>query len=387
MHGFRFSQEELLIQGLVQNKSGLIGAPTRFGKTALLINTARAYPGLVTVITQPGADLTSQMYEAVKKCFPHRKVAKIGAGSKQKFCEDLNVVSMDSLDKCDFGRTELILIDEPHALVTDKRLGFINQFTKARRIGFGATLKGRFDGRDKLIEAVVGPVLAERTYTEAVAEGAICPLVVFCLRINIPWSETCGTRDAAYNRYLFKSSEMAALTARICHEVFPKDWQTLVFIKHEKQAELYKEAMGKDGTIAMAKRLTKKERDHLFELMQADKVKRCLASNIYAQGVTFSQIRAIINCEGGGDNTTAIQKPGRLAEIIEGKKIGVIVDYLFDCPEVALKELTRDDYDNREWLNIVRDSRNRIKAYKAKGYEIVECENTTELAEEINKRV
>ena len=387
MHGFRFKQRELLVSALLQNKSGLIGAPTRYGKTCLLINTARAYQGIPIVITQPGADLTKQMYEAVKAAFPHRKVVQIGAGSRQKYCEDINVVSMDSLDKCDYGRTELILIDEPHALVTDKRLGFINQFTKARRIGFGATLDGRFDGRDKLIEAVIGPVLSERTYLEAVDEGAICPLVVFFLKINIPWSQTVGTRDAAYKRYLFYSTDMADLTATICKDIFPTHWQTLIFIKNERQAELYRDAIGADSTIAMAKRLTKKEREKLFSMMQEDRIKRCLASDIYAQGVTFSQVMALINAAGGGDNTTAIQKPGRLAEVIDGKNIGVIVDYLYDCDQVDIKTISKDDYENREWLNIVRDSRARMKAYKRKGYEIVICENTSELSDAIEKRI
>ena len=88
------------------------------------------------------------------------------------------------------GSTELLLADEPHALVTSTRLGVIDGFLKARRYGYGATLKGRFDGRDKLITGIFGPVLAERTYLEAVEEGAICPLniIMFQIEADSPFS-------------------------------------------------------------------------------------------------------------------------------------------------------------------------------------------------------
>jgi hypothetical protein len=61
MHGFRFSQREILTLALIQNKSGLVGAPTRWGKTTLLINTIRAFPGLPVVVTVPGEFIVTQL--------------------------------------------------------------------------------------------------------------------------------------------------------------------------------------------------------------------------------------------------------------------------------------------------------------------------------------
>lgn len=391
MAGFRFSQCELLTKFLLHDCSGLVGAPTRYGKTTLLINTLKAYPGLVTVVTVPGADLVKQLYEQIKAACPRREVVLLGAGSRKRNpSEDITVCSMDSLHLCDKGRTELLLIDEPHAAVTNGRLHEINQFSKARRLGFGATLNGRFDGRDILIEGLIGPVLEERTYLEAVAEGAICPLSVIFLKVLIDRQQQCFKRDVAYNKFMFMNDTINSYVSRICKEIIPDKWQTLIFIKHENQADNLIQFVGEEGTIAMAKKLTSKQRAQMMEDMQSDSIKRCLATNIYAQGVTFPDIRAMINCEGGGNNTSAIQKPGRLAEIRPDKKRGIVVDFMFDTdPTIKPEDLFNymQEIPGSEWGHIIRDSRARMKAYTDKGYEVIVAEDFDELKKLFEERM
>lgn len=385
MFGFRFSQKELLTTALQQERSGLIGAPTRYGKTYLMVNTLRAYHNVTTVVTLPGTDLVQQTYKTIKELLPHRDVKLMGAGSRVRYpSEDITVCSMDSLHKCDTGKTELVLIDEPHAVVTDSRLPKLLAFEKARFIGFGATLKGRFDGRDKVIMGAIGPVLAQRTYKEAVAEGAICPIAVLYLKVPLK-KPAQSTRQGAYNALLFKSRRMAEAVARMTKELIPEGWQTLIFIKHEKQAELYLSHIGKEGTIAMAKRLSAKERKDLMARMASGEVLRCLASDIYAQGVTFSDVRVLINAAGGGNNTTAIQKPGRLAEIRPGKSYGIVIDFLFTAAEdpTLTSKSPKLKADPRRFL--IADSENRKKAYEEIGYEIVECNNREELCTAFSK--
>ena len=214
-----------------------------------------------------------------------RDVKLIGAAGKARLQgDDVTVCSMDSLHKCDPSSTRLVLIDEPHAAVTDSRLPKLAEFTLARKLGYGATLKGRFDNRHTLIEALIGPVLAERTFKEAVAEGAVCPLVVFMLKVSL--TQYTSNRDQAYKALLFRNSSMASLVAKIAKKLLPEDHQVILFIKNEKQAEFYLDFLGQEGTIAMAKRLSTKERTALMEQMRTGLVKRCLASDIYAQGVT-----------------------------------------------------------------------------------------------------
>lgn len=354
--------------------------------TTLMVNTLRAFPDLTTVVVAPGVDLVKQLYADIlgpRGLAPGREV-KLICGSKGKKPAGpggITVCSADSLDKIDPGTIDLVLADEPHALVTESRLRMIDAFPKARRLGFGATLKGRFDGRDQLIEGVFGHVLVERTYKEAVKEGAICPLDIIFLKIEIE-PRQFRDRNSAYNGILFHSYAAAELANEICKDIIPSDFQTMIFVKNEKQADMLQDVMGRDTTIAMAKKMTNKEREECDRLMKENIIKRCLCTKIYVQGVTFSDVRVLINLEGGGNNTSAIQKPGRLAEIRPNKKSGIVIDLLFIPPGNNWT-----DYSGEEWLALCRDSKSRKTAYEEKEYNIHIVDNLTQLKEKFNELI
>lgn len=384
MHGFRFSQQQLLTDGLLKNESGLIGAPTRFGKSTLICNTLRAYPGVKTVVTAPGVDLLKQLAEDLKAKLKDRDIKCIftGAGNHEQ-SEDITVVSMDSLEKCDFLGTKLVLIDEPHSGVTESRGRFLNSFVNARRIGFGATLDGRYDRADILIQAIIGPVLSNRTYLEAVKEGAVAPIEVALLKLRFPAFKE-KDRDRAYQKLVWLQPSFHQLVAKICREAFPPQWQTLIFIKNEKQANGIHEQIP-EGTIAMAKVLKPAERRELFRLMAEDLVKRCICSEIYSTGVTFHEVRALINAGGGGANIGCIQKPGRLAEIRPGKKCGVVVDFLWEADDPDMLEDRLPSLC--AWTAVVRDSRARRDIYKKKGYNVTVHESIESIAELVRRSI
>jgi superfamily II DNA or RNA helicase len=367
-HGFRFGQLGLFTEAVRKNRSGIIEAPTRYGKTVMLINLLRVFPEMCSVVTVPGSDLLDQLYEDVKKAFPHRNVVKLGGGSRVRYpSEDITVCSMDSLDKCDHGRTRLLVIDEIHAAVTNSRLGEVRKFETSRIYGLGATPGGRFDQRDRLIVGLIGPVLARKTFREGLAEGAISPIMVYMLRIPIG-DPGVSSRNACYNRLLFENERMAEVCAKLCHQLIPEAWQTLVFIRKETQADMVAKAIGGDRVIAMAKKMKNSERKVLVDAIKAEKFLRVVASDILSQGVTMSKLRCIINASSGGPYTSCIQKPGRLAEIrpdIPDKKYGIIFDFLFESKDPL------NPFPKQAWGGLIHEANARKKAYEEKGYEVV----------------
>lgn len=345
--------------------------------TTLIVNTLRAFPNTASILTAPGVDLINQLYDDLmgERGIKGREIRLIsGKTRKAPTKTGINVVSMDSLHKIDPSSVGLVLCDEPHAAPANSRIAMIDRFTNARRYGYGATLHGRADGRDLLIEGLFGPVLAERTYLEAVAEGAICPLHIIFLRKEITPMEY-GDRDRAYDELLFMNNEIALTVAEICHSVIPAEQQTLIFIKHEKQAELFLDKIGRDTALAMAKKLTDKERQEMTDAVRRNDITRCLCTRIFVQGVTFPDVRVLINAEAGGNTTSAIQKPGRLAQIRPGKKCGIVIDLNF----VPQDGFALSNYTGEGWTALCRDSKARRKAYSEKGYEIHDVKNLEEL--------
>jgi superfamily II DNA or RNA helicase len=378
MFGFRFNQKDLITKALLCDRSGLVRAPTRYGKTVLITNTINAYPDTKIAVLAPGVNLLPQLVEAIKKYCPDREVKGLFSGSKDKIeSDDVTVCSLDSMHKLDKDSYKLILIDEPHAIATNDRAPQIVEFSNARILGFGATTEGRYDCRDIYIEGLIGPVLSEVTYKEAVDMGALCPIHVYCLKIPyVP--RNYKQRQTAYAAYLFKNEEFHNTVGEICNNVIPKDWQTLIFIDNEKEAEALVSKID-DGIIAMDKRFkTSKDREQMFKDLKDEKIKRCICSNIYSTGVTIDNLKCEINCDDGGGSILSVQKPGRLAEIKDGKKEGIMIDFIFE-PQIkpGFQASTAD-------LQIQKDSFNRLMTYQKKGYIISIFNTIDELKENLN---
>ena len=376
MHGFRFSQEQLLRDALIQRRSGLIGAPTRFGKTTLIKNSCRAFKGYPIVVCLPGKDLIDQTYSDLCQALPDRTVTKVGGGSSGKQCSDITVCSVDSLHKLNPDKVRVMLIDEPHSLPTDSRMPEFVKFGKALKLGFGATLEGRFDGRDPMITGLIGPVLSNRTYLEAVAEGAISPIVVYMVRLPIS-AKNFRNRNSAYKHHFFQSPKVRDHIRRLFTpgEIIPEAWQSLCFIQNEAQVDFLSAGLaGLPFDVAMAKLLTTVDRRAMMQRMKTGETMRVLASNIYAQGVTFSDLRVMINAAGGGASTQSIQKPGRVAEIRPGKKAGIVIDFLC-VPDDSLRHNKGSDMS---W-SLVRESAARYENYKKTGFYVYVVDDLSQI--------
>ena len=144
--------------------------------------------------------------------------------------------------------------------------------------------RGRYDGADDLITGLIGPVHASRTFKEAVEEKAICPITVYFVKVPFePW--ICTDRNQAYKRLVYKNEIFFELIRELTAKHIPTEWQTLIFIDQKKQADLMSHFVT-SSEVAIAGRMSKKERKDLFERMATNEVKRCVCTSIYAQGVT-----------------------------------------------------------------------------------------------------
>ncbi len=359
-----------------EDKKFLMGNFMVTHNSTLMRNILRAWPTTQTIVILPGADLLRQCHEELKAEIPDREIKLIGAGSKTQYqSEDITVVSMDSLHKVDPGPVKLMVIDEPHAVVASSRINYLPLFTNARRYGLGATLNGRYDGRDFLLEGHVGPVLAKRTYTEGVAEGAICPIKVMMIRW--PIANISGDRDNAYRTQLFENELIGRCARYLSDVVIPRDWQMLYFIKTESQADFLSDCIGRDVSVAMAKKLSDKERKAMTERVRKNHIKRVICSDIYVQGVTFHEVMVLVNCGGGGASTSTIQKPGRLAEIRKGKSAGLMIDFLFTTQNEGMPNCDAEALSPGKMRGmsegvgcLVRESYLRLKAYHDIGYDV-----------------
>lgn len=364
----------------------LLGDCTVVHNTTAIVNTLRAYPGVKTVLTAPGTDLLlNNLLPDIRKAMPHLDIKVLCTGSKDRTqSEQLTICSVDSLYKCDPDTTRLVLIDEPHALPTDKRLGYFLNFKYARKLGFGATLEGRFDKRDPLIEGVIGPVLSKTTYKECRDIGAVAHLEVFMLKYSYD-RFNCRDRLGAYKHLLFHNERITQILDIILNpgaSFFPAQWQILGFIHNEKQANFLRENLKVPFDLAMAKLMTDKQRAEQMDRLKTGLARLTFATNIYAQGVTFSDLMVVLNLAGGGASTQTIQKPGRVLEVRPGKRCGIVIDFMFGARD-RFVDVRRDRSDC--WQP-ARESLARKEYYQKVGFNVTEVGSLAELKELLRKR-
>ena len=371
MFGFRFNQEALTRGALLKGYSGMIEAPTRFGKSTIIRNILRAYPGIPWVVFAPGKSLLRQTVKEMREQMPERQIKLMGGGSCVRYqSTDITVCSMDSAHKLDPASIRGVLVDEPHAIASRRRSSIMPSFPLARKIAVGATLDGRYDGRDKLLEGFFGPRLARVSYREAVTMGAVCQIKVMMIRFKV--DKISGDRQFAFRRYILQNPLLHKLIGACCQAI-PDGDQTLVFIKQEKQGLAVQSVLGNHVPLVMDKVLTDKERIALTAKVESNELSLVVCSDIFVQGVTFHELRYLINACGGGPSTSALQRPGRLAEIRPDKRFGVMIDFQ---PYID----TRTGQRPKSMLGIealIREAAQRLEVYRKIGYEvdIVEQDN------------
>lgn len=379
--GFIHTQEEVFLKLVKADMSGIAELITRYGKTMVIANICRAFKGQPGIVATDGSDPLDQLVNDLKVILPDRDIVKIGGGSKKRIQgDDITVVSYDSLDLCNPAKTRYVVGDEIHTLPVDSRIPVWVKFMHCRKFGLTGSLTGRFDGRDPLIEGLIGPVLVKKTYTDAINDGAICPLKVLALRVPTPEVYSYN-RNKAYDNCLYLSPDIIAATRVISTSVIDHNTQAILFISNEKQADKLAETLGESAIVAMAKKLTAKQRKDLVGEMKSSNVKRCISSEIFATGMTFQDLAVVVNLAGGGASTSCVQKPGRLLQVRPGKKCGTLIEFFFDVTSTMRatgkyeNPLGEDDRKEglRRWGDtscLHRDSVARFGVYMKNGYTV-----------------
>jgi superfamily II DNA or RNA helicase len=157
-------QREALASWLAGGGRGVVVLPTGAGKSylAMMAIDARRRSSLVVA---PTLDLVHQWYQSLRACFA-APVGVIGGGEYQ--LEDLTVTTYDSA----YARMEhigarfgLVIFDECHHLPGESYALAARFCLAPYRLGLTATPE-RADGRERLLEQLIGPTLYRRDVVE-----------------------------------------------------------------------------------------------------------------------------------------------------------------------------------------------------------------------------
>ena len=397
MAGLRPYQVRLVGRMLV-NGGGILMAATGAGKTVISSAVIRAFHHEdlcsrgtpLAVFACPDKDINRKNRDELARFLPGRDVGIIMSGDNHP-TDDVICCTLDSLEKIDPETVGVLVCDEMHTASSGGRQEVLSRFVKAARWGVSATPTGRFDGGDLVAEGLFGPVVAEFSYADGVAAGALVPLTVY-------WLDAPPPRDglAAYARLRSRDGKMRhgstanqafnQMVADIMNSI-PDDLQALCMTQYlEQMSGIHRRCTkGRTGFVhgesdpdnlapyPTLSAISSKQRKEIYADFREHRCNSMISSSVWRQGVDFPDLSVVVNAGGGGSDIVAKQIPGRASRAAEGKDEAYIVDFVH--------EWDREDPVSQSGKAgpLLSADRARRKAYRNLGFKEVRCRSITEL--------
>jgi superfamily II DNA or RNA helicase len=386
-----------IVGRMLKSGGGIISAATGAGKTCMSSAVIRAYDrkelfsrGTPTcVFACPDRDINRKNWEELKHWLPDREIGLIMSGVPKVPSDDVICCTIDSLEHIDPSTVGILIVDEMHTSASNTRAEKISAFTKAAKWGVSATPTGRFDGADLVSEGLYGPVVATFSYQDGVKAGALVPITVLWLdapepTIGLTTYSNFQKRDAKLRHGMISNEPFSQMIADIMNNT-KDEFQTLCMLQFIEQmskihskcknvsyvhAETDESKLAAYSTISAIK---PKERKAMYDDFKDGKIRKAIATHVWATGVNFVNLSVVINAGGGGSDIIAKQVPGRASRSIEGKDHAYIVDFIH--PWDREDPITRTGKPGPLLVN----DYSRRRAYKDLGFEQIKCNSIMEL--------
>lgn len=343
---FRAKQEECLYY-ITQNQCGIINATMGFGKSFLFEALAHLYPRAKFDITTKSVSVAQTIVNRLTRTIPN---VGFVCGNSKVGGDRVNVYTIGSAHYAR-GDSDFLLADEVHELMTDDASASLAKYWRyTRNFGFSGTIGARTDGADAQLELFFGREIFKLTYPEAVALGLVVPIHVRWLPIRLghnPAKDKSGVpklrwgiwRNEDRNRIIAEdvrrnypdyNTQILILTATVDHAIML--WQQL-----PEFALCYGESMSSDD-IERYKRnnylppnfveMTAGRRDMMRQQFEAGTLKRVIATDVWATGVSFDQLQVLYRTDARESEIKAGQGPARVSRLSPetNKEIGEVID-------------------------------------------------------------
>jgi superfamily II DNA or RNA helicase len=327
----------------VKNKYGIIHAPVRAGKTAiigLILSRVKQCP--MWVVTY-GKDLVIQTKQQMERFLPDMKV---GLFSESEFENgDIIVSSYQALSRVfsenstskegTGGRNQeiqssicnakVLILDECHYALAPKSSKVVAHFKNADfRIGLSGTPKPQNKGLIEL-EAAIGPVLIKIPMKKLIDLKRIAQPIALIYDLPNEWySYYLGDFSEWYEVNIVRNISRNKFISSIVQKLHNKNKTCFVMVRKRYHGELLQELVPKSvyvhGDISSDIRKELYSRIHNKEIM-------CIISTVGKVGLDIPNLNAVINAEGLKAETITVQKMRSLTASSE-KDCGLVIDFM-----------------------------------------------------------
>lgn len=227
--------------------------------------------------------------------------------------------------------TEVAIFDECHHVPAD---GFykIAMHTKAAgwRFGLSAT-PWRDDGSDLLLEAALGPRIAQVSSSDLIERGFLVPpRIRMTLAPRPPQSLKGEKYQDIYQIAIVENQERNRVIAAKAREWAERGFSVLILVAHVSHGRALQEMLP-EANFAYGALESEQRRQFLRELEQ--KLQPIMiATTLADEGLDVPSLNCVILGGGGKSQTKAFQRIGRALRLAPGKQAARVLDFMDQVP-------------------------------------------------------
>nr|WP_231125680.1 DEAD/DEAH box helicase [Halomonas piezotolerans] len=351
-------EQNRAVEALAEHDTGVLHAPTAFGKTITAIGLI-AKRQVNTLILTHSRQLLGQWQERLETFIEGASVGVIGGG-KKKPSGQIDVATYQSLiNKKDNTVSDLakeygqIIIDECHHISAPRYEMLLNEVSARYVVGLTAT-PDRQDGHQKIMLMIAGPV---RHKVRAEHSSQFVQHVIIRERHEIPPAHICQSHErphiASVYRWLAQNNARNKDIVQDVASCVNNQANCLLLTERREHAEALAALLAAESISSVVLRGGMRVKERQAAEVQLHKAQVIVATGKYiGEGFDLPRLDTLFLALPIAWKGTLSQYAGRIHRAVEGKQEVTIYDYL----DTGLPMLERM-YRKRE------------KGYKAMGYQ------------------
>lgn len=326
LHPYQTEAVELLLK----NPHASIELPTGSGKQ-FIIETLTKRCGLSTLIVVPFRSIAHQFLVSCEEAFGKKYVGLYGDGKKD-FKKQIVIGISDSISLLKEGteayeaisKKDVMIIDESHLVGAPTVASIATGVTKniPYRWSVSAT-QLRIDGKDLLLEGIVGSIIYKKTFRELVELGFLSDLHFHIYNVESESTYQSNNPGSMMRNHHLLNENALKIAAKIANVKYEQQESTLILIDEIKQADILKNYLTVPFEFAQA------ESDVVTQVNNFNEKKNLIliGTKVITTGTNTKPTQNIILLMSGKSVIKYKQALGRGTRTYAGKKHCNVIDF------------------------------------------------------------
>jgi superfamily II DNA or RNA helicase len=325
------------VESLIEIKHGNVELCTGAGKTAIILTLAREL-GLRTVIVTPSKSIFLEMLKKFEHHFGKSNVGAYGAGKKKigkrfTVCvsKSLTMIKEGTPEYEFFSTADVLISDESHLNAAETLETTFHGLLKDVPYRFflsGTQVRG--DGKDKLLESIIGKNVYSLSTKEAVEGGYICPVKFLIFETTSKDTKNYNDPLKSKRKQFLYNQNIADIAAKIANSAWNQaEESTLILVEELEQISMLVDRLNVPfGYVHSASKkdaakfgLETRKVDEAVEAFNRGEVKVLIGTSCIATGTNIYCTHNTVNWVGGSSEVRTKQGAvGRSVRILENSE-------------------------------------------------------------------